>query len=100
MAWWFLAALPIMMVMVALALVGINVVDPAKSNVLGAIVLGFVAWFALSAYAFAITVVRAPWFFRWYFIAVGLSFGRTEMADRKKAELIAAIAHNSAPDPA
>jgi hypothetical protein len=88
-----------MMVMVALAVVGNKAFDPAKSNDIGAIVLGFVAWFALSAYACAITVVGAPWFFRWCFIAVGLSFGRTEMADRKQAELIAAIARNSAPDP-
>lgn len=33
-----------------------------------------------------------PWFFRWYFIAVGLTLERTAMANRKEAELIAAIA--------
>jgi hypothetical protein len=42
----------------------------------------------------------SPWFFRWYFIAANMMFGGTAMADRKEAELIAAIARNSAPDPA
>lgn len=37
------------------------------------------------------TILATPWFFRWYFIAVGLMFGRTAMADRKEAELVAAI---------
>ncbi len=34
----------------------------------------------------------APWFFRWYFIAASMMLGRTAMADRKEAELIALIA--------
>ena len=37
-------------------------------------------------------IFAIPWFFRWYFIAVGLTLGRTAMADRKEAELVAAIA--------
>ena len=42
--------------------------------------------------ALIVLCVAAPWFFRWYFIAVSLMFGRHAMADRKKAELVDAIA--------
>lgn len=49
-------------------------------------------FFALYAvFGFVATVIVAPWFFRWYFIAAGLMFGWTDMADKKEAELIAAI---------
>ena len=91
MAWWFLAALPILCVMQALASVGINLTDPATAKNQGTIILGFVALFASSAYAFAIVTLCVQWFFRWYFIAVGLTFGRTAMANRKETELVAAI---------
>jgi hypothetical protein len=30
----------------------------------------------------------APWFFRWYFVSVGLMFGRTGMARRKSQSLL------------
>lgn len=54
----------------------------------------FIGAFFLALYAifgFVATVFVAPWFFGWYFIAAGLMFGRTGMADKKEAELIAAI---------
>ena len=36
---------------------------------------------------------------QWFDIAAGLTFGRTELADRKEAELLAAIAKESAQGP-
>lgn len=30
----------------------------------------------------------APWFFRWYFICLGLFFGSTQMAQSKEKELL------------
>jgi hypothetical protein len=54
--------------------------------------LGVVAFAVNSVLAIVALCVIAPWFFRWYFIAANMMFGRTAMADRKEAELIAAIA--------
>ena len=56
------------------------------------LLLGTLVFALYSFFGFAALIFVAPWFFRWYFIAVGLMFGRTAMADRKEAELIAAIA--------
>ncbi|MEM9716284.1 MAG: hypothetical protein AAF826_07185 [Pseudomonadota bacterium] len=33
-------------------------------------------------------IYMAPWFFRWYFICVGLMFGRGKMASSKRMELV------------
>jgi hypothetical protein len=60
--------------------------DGAIGPALGAVVFVIHSILAL----FALCLV-APWFFGWYFIAAGLMFGRTAMADRKEAELTAAI---------
>ena len=34
-----------------------------------------------------LVILIAPWFFRWYFICVGLRFGRTGMAQSKENEI-------------
>ncbi|MCA3487966.1 MAG: hypothetical protein IOD05_11440 [Rhodobacter sp.] len=54
--------------------------------------LGWLLYFSASLYALAAICAAAAWFFRWYFIAVSLMFGRHAMADRKETELVAAIA--------
>ena len=43
-------------------------------------------------YSFVFSVLVLPWAVRWYFIAVGITLGRTAMADKKESELVAAIA--------
>jgi hypothetical protein len=53
--------------------------------------LGLVAFAVNSVVAIVALCLIAPWFFRWYFIAASMMFGRTAMADRKEAELISAI---------
>lgn len=58
--WWVLAILPMMLVTLALASVGINVFDPARSTDPVAIVIGFIAFFTLSDYALAITILATP----------------------------------------
>jgi hypothetical protein len=91
-AWWFLAVLPIMLIILSPMLAGIDLFDPVNSDGPVAVILRLFILLATSAYGLVFTIVAAPWFFRWYFIAVGLMFGRTAMADRKEAELVAAIA--------
>lgn len=36
----------------------------------------------------AVLLVLATWAFRWYFICVGLMFGRTKMAQAKEDEIL------------
>lgn len=55
-------------------------------------VLGILVYVIHAILAFVVMFIVAAWFFRWYLIAVSLTFGRTAMADRKEAELVAAIA--------
>ena len=50
--------------------------------------LGWMFFIPASLYALAAICVAAPWFLRWYFIAVNLMFGRHAMADRKETELV------------
>jgi hypothetical protein len=54
--------------------------------------LGAIVFAVTSIIAIVALCVIAPWFFRWYFIAAGMMFGRMDMADRKEAALIAEIA--------
>lgn len=42
-------------------------------------------------YSFVFSVLVLYWAGRWYFIAVGITLGRTAMADKKESELVAAI---------
>jgi hypothetical protein len=51
---------------------------------------------AASVGALILLCLAAPWFFRWYFIAVTLMLGRPAMAERKRAALLAAIAADRA----
>jgi hypothetical protein len=53
--------------------------------------LGVAMFVVNSVIAFFALCFIAPWFFRWYFIAASMMLGRTAMAYRKEAELIAAI---------
>jgi hypothetical protein len=59
--------------------------------------LGILVYVIHSILAFVAMVFVAAWLFRWYLIAVSLTFGGTAMADRKEAELIAYIAATEAP---
>ena len=82
--WWLVLGLPCLVVGIpALSLT--ESAHPIHRLVGGALFL------PVSIYAIAILCVAAPWFFHWYFIAAGLMLGRDAMADRKEAELIAAI---------
>ena len=53
--------------------------------------IGYALLVLTLVYALFALCLAAPWVFRWYFIAAGLMLGRTAMADRKEAELVAAI---------
>lgn len=86
--WWFTLNLPA-------AVLGLVALSLMESSAQGKALIGGALYLPLSIYALIVLCAAAPWFFRWYFIAVGLMFGRTAMADRKEAELIAAIASTS-----
>ena len=90
-AWWLMAAMPIIVLLVSLMAAGIDLFNPQTNDGPAEVVLRPVVGLAVSAYGLVMTILATPWFFRWYFIAVGLMFGRTAMADRKEAELVAAI---------
>jgi hypothetical protein len=53
--------------------------------------LGLAAFLISSIFGLVSTCLVAPWLFRWYFIASGLMIGRTTMADRKEADLLASL---------
>jgi hypothetical protein len=55
-------------------------------------VLGLVIFVVNAMIAIVALCLIAPWVFRWYFIAASMMLGRSAMADRKEAELIASIA--------
>lgn len=86
--WWFTLNLPI----TVLGIVALSLMDSSEQ---GKVLIGGALYVPLSIYTLIVLCAAAPWFFRWYFIAVGLMFGRTAMADRKEAELLTAIASNS-----
>jgi hypothetical protein len=90
-AWWLAACLPIFMCLAAAAFIGVNLFDSSADASFLQVAAALLLWLVLGVYAVAFTVLSAPWFFRWYFIAVGLMFGRRAMADQKEAELMAAI---------
>jgi hypothetical protein len=83
--WWFALNLPA--IVIGTAAISMMRSDPQTYKLFGGAI-----YLPLYLYAFAVLAAAAPWFFRWHFIAVALMFGRTAMADRKEAELIAAIA--------
>jgi hypothetical protein len=83
--WFFLFALPSFMFLVA----GINLMDSSDAALS---IVGSGLFSVAMVYSFVLVVFVTPWFFGWCFIAAGLMFGRTGMADRKEADLIAAIA--------
>ena len=45
----------------------------------------------LVAFGLFLFVIVMPWFFRWYFICVGLMIRRTRMAQKKEAEILARL---------
>lgn len=79
--WWFALSLPA-------TLPGLAGLVLAQS---GHLLLGGALYIPASLYALVAVCVAAPWFFRWYVIAVALMFGRSAMASRKQAELLASI---------
>ena len=81
-AWWFALCLPA-------ALPGLAGLALVQS---GHPLLGAALYLPASVYALVVLCMAAPWFFRWYVIAVALMFGRPAMAYRKRAKLVAAIA--------
>ena len=82
--WWFALIIPILVLV-------IPATEMINSGSLTVKVLGWAVFAPSSVFALIVVVIAAPWFFRWYFIAFELMFGRTGMADRKEAELITAI---------
>ena len=83
-SWWFAICIPSLVPYVlGHFLTGF---DSETAKAIGYMLLVVTHVFALFALC-----VAAPWFFRWYFIAAGLMLGRSAMADRKEAELVAAI---------
>lgn len=82
--WWLALNLPAM-------LVAIPAISLMYSTEQTRRVIGGALYVPLSFYAIWVLCFAAPWLFRWYFVAVGLTFGRPAMADRKEAELIANI---------
>lgn len=86
--WWFALNLPFI-------LIATPTIMLMNSDMHAQRIVGWAMFVPVSFYSIIVLVAAAPWFFRWYFIAVGLMFGRTTMADRKEAELIAAIAPGS-----
>ena len=53
--------------------------------------LGVTASVIYLLFSFLSLCLATPWFFRWHRIAAGLACGSTALADRKEAELVAAI---------
>lgn len=86
--WWFALNLPV--ILIATPTIMLMNSDMQAQRLVGGAML-----IPVSFYSIIVLVAAAPWFFRWYFIAAGLMFGRTTMADRKESELIAAIASSS-----
>lgn len=96
MFWWFVFC---MVALAPLALgMGLIEIDFLLARILGIGLLAAVGFSGLIILPTASPWIAA-WFFRWYFIAAGLMFGRTKMADKKEAELVAAIAKESAQGP-
>jgi hypothetical protein len=85
MFWWFAFIIPVLASYLLGHLLIVSGIPVAK-------VFGYAILATASLYAIAALCVAAPWFFRWYFIAFGLTFERHGMADKKEAELVAAIA--------
>ena len=46
-----------------------------------------------SVFALALLAVAAKWLFRWYFVCVGLMFGRQSMAQSKAADIAQSLAN-------
>ncbi len=88
--WWFALNLPTIML-------GIPALMMMESDQGIQKLIGGAIYLPLSIYAIVVLTVAAPWFFRWYFIAVALMFGRTGMADNKEAELLSALERANAP---
>ena len=82
--WWFVFCLPA--ILVSIPSFSLMASPRPVEHLLGGVLYGIATLYALPALFFA-----APWFFRWYFIAVGLMFNRSSMADRKEDELVSAI---------
>jgi hypothetical protein len=82
--WWAVLSLPLL-------LVGIPSLTLMASPKPVEFLVGGVLYLMATIYAFTALYFAAPWFFRWYFIAVGLMFNRRGMADRKEGELVSAI---------
>ncbi|WP_034850815.1 hypothetical protein [Sinorhizobium sojae] len=72
--WWVIAPLPVLLPFILL----LQALGP-----LGGTVLGLVALMVL--------LLAAPWFFGWYGIAVGLTFGRFTAAGAKEKALVESI---------
>lgn len=85
--WWFALALPCIVL-------GIPALTLMEHDVAAFRLIGGALYGLTSVYAVIILIAAAPWFFGWYFIAVGLMFGRSGMADQKEAGLVAAISAN------
>jgi hypothetical protein len=93
--WFLLLALPVAICITTVIPDGINPFDPGKPVEAPPMYLILIAYPILVALTVCLTFSIVPlysWFFRWTFIAIGVFFGRTALADRKEAELIAAIA--------
>ena len=99
--WWFLFCLP--GILVAIPIFSLLASPKPVEHLLGGVIVGVL--YAIATFMYLIATLflvlpalffAAPWFFRWYFIAVALMFNRPGMADRKESELVSVIRHAEA----
>jgi hypothetical protein len=83
--WWFALCLPASLPGV-IGLVLWQSADPVWR------LLGGSLYVPAAIYALVVLCFATPSFFRWYLVAVSLMLGSQAMADRKRAEIIAAMA--------